>query len=556
MLHLNSTNIFARLLAVGLLSQLSAASRALAQSPIYNIGPDCNGFANSIAIDRGRIVTLNVGVMPNDISTHVYDLSSDGWTLAASLAPAPNVSALEYVSPQLELSGSWLALGLPGYGATPGIPPSTPPVAGVGAIYVRKLAADGTSQQDHWIHNPVDTQTNFGGFKLSGDKLVASASSLDSDTALNVGGVFIFEPTNGVWDVSHFVQSDPLAYGSMRNHFFGGALGLQEGELFVSSASAIAGSTISDASGAVHCFRLQGGEYVEVSLIERPGGSVPGVRFGATLAVEDNVLAVGESPMFGLPGLVHLYRRQHARARWNFSRTLYSILPAHPTNYLDDGFGRGINLSDGVLTITAPRTIIPDATVVGEGVVYQYNPDGHGNYRERPSGITWPPHDGNLKERTQVSGGFGVLANPGSSSGCNFIYEAGLQQDVSPTQSGWGGHLKLSIFDDYTTDSEGIVKGVALHGVEQGEGYVLFASLGLPTTGTSNNGVPYLQDPATMVARGLAQSDTGMELLFPGHSLSAWNRLTSSAGLNLYLHAVVFGAAGGAHWTDVVVIGL
>lgn len=110
-------------------------------------------------------------------------------------------------------------------------------------------------------------------------------------------------------------------------------------------------------SGAVYVYTLQAGQFVFSKYLKSPTPKA-GDFFGTSLALEDDVLAVG-APAEDLPytgertsldanGAVYVFRRNPQRA-WTLEQTLRPVAPAHK-----GFFGVSVSLSGSLLAIGAP----------------------------------------------------------------------------------------------------------------------------------------------------------------------------------------------------------
>ena len=125
----------------------------------------------------------------------------------------------------------------------------------------------------------------------------------------------------------------------------------------------------------VNVYELLGGSWVEVAVLISPQPTPSAGSFGTTLALEGDLLAVGDPGApdpGGSMGAVHLYRRNGGGA-W----ALEASVRPQSSGASGRGFGQALDLSGGRLAVGAPSSSLSAGSVVNGSVyVFDEGPSG------------------------------------------------------------------------------------------------------------------------------------------------------------------------------------
>ena len=181
-----------------------------------------------------------------------------------------------------------------------------------GAVYILTRDGAGVWSQQAYLKAPnTDVNDEFGhALALLGDTLVVGAPSEDSmvtgidgnqsdNTAVDAGAVYVFtRDISGSWSQHSYIKASNTESGDR----FGSSLALEENVLVVgapredSAATGFNGNQNDDDAidaGAVYVFtRDSGGAWSQEAYI-KASNSDPGDRFGSSVALAANTLAVG-----------------------------------------------------------------------------------------------------------------------------------------------------------------------------------------------------------------------------------------------------------------------
>lgn len=265
-------------------------------------------------------------------------------------------------------------------------------------------------------------------------------------------GIYVFRRDHGHWrQIQKLVAQD---YG---------ALALERHWAFISGP-------IVDAGGPASVFVFRVGphgrlEYTQELTTEE---GVPGVGFGASLAVSDDVLIVGASRRDGSKGAVYVFERdgRHHEMRWVQRQRLTQTGGQSPSGDDDTGFAEAIAIDDRVIAVSAPHEVTPDRTdgcsaVDASGVIHVFVRHwGHWVQQQRLPG---PCGAFNFADQVAISGSrMAATLNGGPADfrgtfsyarlGSAFVAAAAIQHD-----EGGGSVLALSgpsLFIGYPFDRQ------------------------------------------------------------------------------------------------------
>ena len=259
-------------------------------------------FGSSVSLDKD---TLVVGA-PTNGKVYMFNRSDTTWTQQGYF----NASGIGFGS-SVSVSGDTAAVGAPleSSGATiinGDESDTTAPSAGAVFTFVRSV---GTWSQEAYI-KPFNTNMgdNFGwSVALSGDTLAVGAPLEDSNatgvnsggeadnSAANAGAVYVFTRDNSSWTQQAYVK----ASNSLAGDKFGWSVALDNEDL------AVGAKTSSGTDGAVYVFIGSGSSWAEeVNLTAFNADSLDG--FGYSVALNGGTLAVGanqeDSNAIGIDG--------------------------------------------------------------------------------------------------------------------------------------------------------------------------------------------------------------------------------------------------------------
>ena len=149
---------------------------------------------------------------------------------------------------------------------------------------------------------------------------------------------------------------------------FGTALELEGGDLFVGRTGALLGFPLNPSHpGAIHVFQRAGDGWRETTTIASDDLTL-GDRFGSTLSVSGNVLAVG-APRHGDNGAVYVFEKKGST--WTRAARIDA-----PAGGKGDEFGLAVALEGSLLVVSAPSV---DSA---RGVVHAFRRDRSGKWSE------------------------------------------------------------------------------------------------------------------------------------------------------------------------------
>ena len=243
---------------------------------------------------------------------------------------------------------------------------------GSGAVYVFvKDATTGVWRQEAYVKSSFTRAGNAFGASvaLSGDTLVVGAPDDPSSGFVGGGTVYVFTRTNGVWTQQARLIGSFIGEGG---DAFGHSVAISGETIVVGAPSDSIGITGRDrflwfGTGAVYVFMRSGTSwaqqaYLKASNRDLQPGTSPIERFGASVALSGNTLAIGAPDEDGsatgvngnqadnsAPGSGAVYVFTRAGGAW--SQQAY--VKASNTN-TSDQFGSSVALVGDVLVVGAP----------------------------------------------------------------------------------------------------------------------------------------------------------------------------------------------------------
>jgi hypothetical protein len=311
---------------------------------------------------------------PGAGAVYIFTRDSSGdWRQTSYIKPF-NTGANDAFGSSLALAGDTLVVGAPGEAsAADGVDGngSDNTANGAGAAYVFTRDGSGDwSQQAYLKASNSRASAGFGAsVALSGDRLAVGSPGETSDAvdvdgnqnnqnAPQSGAVYLFERDSSAdWRQSAYVKASDTDSGDN----FGYRVALSGDTLAVgaigedSAAVEIDGNERDDNAadaGAVYVYaRENDGDWTRQAYI-KPDDTVAGARFGASLALSGDILAVGaddagDNAQANAAGVVYLFARDGDD--WTQGA---SVMPSNAET--GDGFGSDIALSADRLVAGAP----------------------------------------------------------------------------------------------------------------------------------------------------------------------------------------------------------
>lgn len=178
----------------------------------------------------------------------------------------------------------------------------------------------------------------------------------DDDNGSDAGAVYVFVNSNGHWDF----QAKLLAPDGAPFEFFGWRVAQTEDWAAI---GAFADDDLGTDSGSVHVYERVDGEWTWAAKLLASAGKA-GDRFGAAVALDDDVLLVGAPQLDNAdaePGSVHDFRL--VGGAWQLNGVIT------PPDASTGGFGFAVSLKDATALISCPRD---DEQSSGAGAVYAF----------------------------------------------------------------------------------------------------------------------------------------------------------------------------------------
>lgn len=178
----------------------------------------------------------------------------------------------------------------------------------------------------------------FGAAVALAGNWAAVGAPADSTTAFRSGSVYLFEQRSSGWTATDKI-SDPL---EGRQSGFGTALAMQGDTLLIGQPAA---DTPGGAKrGAVHAYRRQGSEWVLEQVLFAPASQSIWGYFGASVALDGDVAAIGAFFDQGGEGAAFVFER--AGGKWSLVKELHD-----PTPKKDDRYGQSVAVHGQVVVV-------------------------------------------------------------------------------------------------------------------------------------------------------------------------------------------------------------
>ena len=145
--------------------------------------------------------------------------------------------------------------------------------------------------------------------------------------------------------------------------------------------------------------------------IHLPAGEVRGQQYGASVAVGNGQVLVGEAAAAALPGVVYVYGR--AGGGWSE----VARLSVSPVSGPPDGFGSTVVASGELAIVGAPRW------EDGAGAAFVFRADGQGGWSEVARvGSGTGAEDARFGAAVALDGAVALVSAPGEDDGAGAVY--------------------------------------------------------------------------------------------------------------------------------------
>ncbi len=268
-------------------------------------------------------------------AAYVFRRSAEGsWSQEAKLVPA-DVQAGAQFGRAVAFDCDTIAIGAPQRNNFRG------------AVYIFQLTIDESGS--HWVQQAVLTPTDvwagdqFGSsLALAAGTLVVGSPGADLGLSLNQGAAYVFERTNGAWaQTAKLLDPDGVQLDE-----FGRSVAINAAKSTVVVANS---PSLTTKLGEAHVFVRSEGSWAHDAVL-LPESPEPGDQFGSTVAIEEELVAVGAPSRTvagqAFRGAVYLY--QPGDEGWEPTQPLID-----PQGKTGDSLGCAVSLSGEGLVIGA-----------------------------------------------------------------------------------------------------------------------------------------------------------------------------------------------------------
>lgn len=264
----------------------------------------------------------------------VYRREGPFWRDPQKLSPGMGSDGLRFGA-ALALADGLLAVGAPG-------------AAPAGAVYLYRVL-DGAWQFEQTIVNPTPAEGDRFGDSVTVDatRLVVG-DPFDDAGSVDRGAAYAYDNTGRNWQLSATL----LPQATVERQYFGNSLSMRATRLAVGAYGADSVTGV-EGSGLVEVYDFVGGSWSRSGEL-RPSSPVPGGHFGWDVALEAEMVVVGEPGYSGISdgsgrfGRARVFTRQ-VNGQWSSLTDIEAREPAP-----QDVFGAAVALSGGRLAVTAP----------------------------------------------------------------------------------------------------------------------------------------------------------------------------------------------------------
>ncbi len=204
---------------------------------------------------------------------------------------------------------------------------------------------------------------------LRGDLMAIGAPFHTVNSLNSAGRAFVFQRGGGSWSEVAAISSPAMVASGT----FGRALALSEDRLVIGAP----GEPLTGAfHGRAHVF-ASGAGWAHEATLEGAGTATQNSRFGASLSLSGNRLAIGtpgrNTPLGGLAGSVKVFER--SGPAWTERLDLYSAQSS-----FNDQLGESVALSGDLVVGGAPNADVSVAATRGEAYVWRLDPPDLSTY--------------------------------------------------------------------------------------------------------------------------------------------------------------------------------
>ncbi len=287
-----------------------------------------------------------------------------------------------------------------------------------GSAYVFVKPTEGWSSASEYRELPMPDGMRYDHYGssvfVSGDMAVVGALEDDNENGRSAGSAFLFEMPAEGW-----TSDTPLAEPAMLKAFdspagdrFGHSVDMDDDVLVVGVPGDHGG-----VSGAAYVFERQSNEWQYRSLRLEPSDATPGGRFGNSVAIGGDTIAVGApgTEDGDVAGAVYVFTAP--ADGWTGVYDLeYSVKLAMPDGDVEDRFGYSVATDGNFVVVGAP----------GENAVYVYTrPDTGWAETTAPAKLTVPNASASARfgHAVSISEGTIVAGAPGASgTGVSYVF--------------------------------------------------------------------------------------------------------------------------------------
>ena len=319
-------------------------------------------------------------------------------TLEATFDPA-DPAAAQLFGQSVALDGDVAVVGAAGAASN------------AGAAYVFRRTLSVWAQELKLQPGDLASSDLFGASTaLDGDLLAVGApNALDGfgGSPRGPGAVYVFRDTAGTWP-----QQDKLLAADASNFDQLGASVAAQGSVIVAGAPGdqpTGDGAPNGGAGAAYVFRFDGVSWAqEAKLVSAPGAN--GDRLGQSVALDGTVIAVGEPGYDNVStdrGAVLVFR--YTAGVWNFETRLTATDPAN-----GDNFGAPVAVEGNVIAVGAPKD---NQGFSDTGAVYVFRFNGSSWVQEAKKVASDAAAQGQLGASVSLQGSMLLAGAPGALSG-------------------------------------------------------------------------------------------------------------------------------------------
>ena len=244
-----------------------------------------DNFGESVSISGDTVIVGAPAANESNGAAYVFKRDGEIWTEQATLI-AGDGEAWDEFGGSVSLSGNTVVVGALGNGD------------GLGAAFVFGREGSTWVEQTKLTASDGILEDRFGGsVSIDGDAIIVGASSNENNT----GASYIFRLVGSDWvEEAKLVPSDAVEWGR-----FGRSVSIDGNYAIVGNYGLIEAMV----EGTVYIFMYDGSNWSEQRKIGMFGVAGAGEYFGDTVAINGDMVAVGESNIRNEAGAVYLFER-------------------------------------------------------------------------------------------------------------------------------------------------------------------------------------------------------------------------------------------------------